>query len=169
MSSPTDSRLEWSMASQTFTPGCAVLHKCSTCQLHAHPAKTSSTCPEHALTCLDRASYAIYGTPQPVLESLASQASAQYDQAISLAKEQYAKASIAVAGTPKPAYEEALSSIESSYSESLSAASAKLDSILGHTTSITKLWTRPTQGTYESLSSVASVRLQQGLSEASAQ
>ena len=118
---------------------------------------------------LRRASYAIYGTPQPVLESLASQASAQYDQAISLAKEQFSKASVAVAGTPKPAYEEALSSIESSYSESLSAASAKLDSILGHTSSITKLWTRPTQGTYESISSAASVRLQQGLSEASAQ
>ena len=124
---------------------------------------------DHPLTHDHSASYAIYGTPQPVMESLASQASAQYDQAISLAKEQYSKASVAVAGTPKPAYEAALSSIESSYSESLSAASVKLDSILGHTSSITKLWTRPTQGTYESISSAASLRLQQGLSEASAQ
>jgi hypothetical protein len=117
----------------------------------------------------NRASYVIYGTPQPVLESIASQASAQYEQALSLAKEQYSAASIKVAGTPKPAYEEALSSIESAYSESLSQASLKLDSILGHTASITNLWVKPTQGTYESISSAASVRLQQGLSEASAQ
>ncbi|KIW04530.1 uncharacterized protein PV09_04284 [Verruconis gallopava] len=115
------------------------------------------------------ASYAIYGTPQPVLASIASQASAKFDEAVNLAKQQYSKASIEVAGTPKPAYEEAISSIESSYSESLSLASEKLESILGYTASITHLWASPTQGVYASVSSVASERLQQGLSKASSQ
>jgi hypothetical protein len=136
--------------------------------LSSHHAQLTSRI-EHNLTSHFRASYAIYGTPEPVLESIASQASAQYEDTISLAKEQFSKASVKVAGTPKPAYEEALSSIESAYSESLSLASAKLDSVLGHTASITNLWARPTQGTYESISSAASVRLQQGLGEASAQ
>jgi hypothetical protein len=109
-----------------------------------------------------RASYAISGTPQSVLESIAIQASAQDEEAISLAEEQYSKASAKVAGTPKPAYEEPLSSIESTYSESLSLASAKLDSVLEDAASITELWATPTQGTYESISSAASVSLQQG-------
>lgn len=123
----------------------------------------------HALTFTCSASYAIYGTPQPVLESLSSQASAQYSSAINLAKENYAKASVAVAGTSKSGYEKSLSAIDSSYSDSLSAAGVKLESILGHTLSITKLWAKPTQGTYESISSAASLRLQQGLAEASSQ
>lgn len=104
-----------------------------------------------------------------MLESIASKASAQYDEAISLAKAQYSKGSIAVAGTPKPAYEEALSSVESAYSDSLAAANSKLGSLMGHTASITNFWAKPTQGTFESISSAASIRLQQGLSQASAQ
>ena len=116
-----------------------------------------------------RASYAIYGTPAPVLQSLASQASAQYDEAIIFAKEQFSKASLAIVGSPKPAYEKTLSSIDLAYSDSLAAASAKLQSALAHTASITNLWAKPTQGTFESVSSVASARLQQALEQASSQ
>jgi hypothetical protein len=103
------------------------------------------------------------------LQSLAAQATSQYDEAKRLAAEQYSKASVAIAGTPKSAHEKALSSIESAYSDSLSAASVKFQSAMSYTASITSLWAKPTQGTYESISSAASVRLQEGLSQASAQ
>lgn len=116
-----------------------------------------------------RASYAIYGTPAPVLQSLASQASAQYEEAVNIAKNHYTQASGAIVGTPKPAYEEALSSLQSAYSGSLSDASVKLQSALGHTASLTNMWAKPTQGAYESISSAASSRLQAALSQASAQ
>jgi hypothetical protein len=76
---------------------------------------------------------------------------------------------VAIAGTPKPAHKKVLSSIESAYSDSLSAASVKFQSAMSFTASITSLWAKPTQGTFESISSVASVRLQEGLSQASAQ
>jgi hypothetical protein len=125
--------------------------------------------PNYQTNTTFRASYAIYGTPTPVLQSLASLASAQFDEAKSIAMEKYSQASVAIAGTPKPAHEEALSSIESVYSDSLSAASLKLQSALGYTASVTSLWGKPTQGTFESISSAAHVRLQEGLSQASAQ
>jgi hypothetical protein len=83
--------------------------------------------------------------------------------------EKYSKASVAIAGTPKAAHEVAFSSIGSVYSDSLSAASAKLQSALGYTASVASLWATPTQGTFESISSAASVRLQEGLSQASVQ
>jgi hypothetical protein len=100
---------------------------------------------------------------------LASQASAQYEEAVNLAMSQYTKASAAILGAPKPAYEEALSSLGSAYSGSLSGASLKLQSALGHTASLTNMWAKPTQGAYESISSVASSRLAAALSQASAQ
>jgi hypothetical protein len=103
------------------------------------------------------------------MQSLASKASAQFEEAKSIAMGQYSKASVAIAGTPKAAHEDALSSIQSVYSDSISAASAKLQSALGYTASVTSLWAKPTQGTFESISSLASVRLQEGLSQASAQ
>jgi hypothetical protein len=125
---------------------------------------------EQAITA---ASWAIYGTPTPVLQSLASRASSRYDEVASAAKDQYSvalsKASVAVSGTPKPAHEPILSSIEEAYLGSLSAASEQLHSALGYTNSISSFWARPTQGVFESISSVASSRLQEGLSQASAQ
>ncbi|TID23464.1 hypothetical protein E2P81_ATG03036 [Venturia nashicola] len=103
------------------------------------------------------------------VESLASQASAQYEQAVNIAKEQYTKASLAIVGTPKPAYEEAMSSLQSAYSGTLSDASVKLQSALGHTASLTNMWAKSTPGVYESIASAASSRLQAALSQASAQ
>lgn len=119
------------------------------------------------------ASYAIYGTPAPVIESLRAQASAQYDSAFKLAKEQYEEAKAAVSakisGTPKPAHEEALSSINDAYSSSIAAASAKLQDALKYTDSVKSYAAGPTQGAWESVSSIASSRLQEGLNSASAQ
>lgn len=79
------------------------------------------------------------------------------------------RASVQVSGTPKPVHEQMFSSIESAYSGSLNAASKRLQDALGYTESVTSMFSSPTQGVMESISSVASSRLAEGLSQASAQ
>ncbi len=85
-----------------------------------------------------------------------------------MAKEQYqlakSRVSVQVSGTPKPVHEQMMSSIEKAYSGSLAAASEKLQSALKYTESL-----QPTQGPMQAMSSIASSRLADGLSLASAQ
>ena len=85
-------------------------------------------------------------------------ASSHYSIAIS-------QVSAQISGTPKPVHEKMLSSVESAYSDSLARATAGLQAALAHTT----LLATPTQAPYESISSLASSRLAEGLSIASAQ
>ena len=59
--------------------------------------------------------------------------------------------------------------IENAYSDSVSAASEKLQAALKYTESVKSYAAGPTQGYFESVSSIASSRLSEGLSAASAQ
>ena len=133
----------------------------------------SSAASDRYQQAVTAAQWAISGTPTPVLQAFASKASGHFDQAVVAAQDQYSaalsQASVAVSGTPVPTHEAVMSSIEQAYSDSLSAASAQLHAALGYTNSVTSFLARPTQGVYESISSVASLRLQEGLSQASAQ
>ncbi|KAJ4295052.1 hypothetical protein N0V90_007060 [Kalmusia sp. IMI 367209] len=121
------------------------------------------------------ASYAIYGTPSPtaVIQTIRTHASSRYNEAVSLANEQFENAksqlSVLVSGTTKPAHETMLSMIEKAYSDSLAAASERLDAALQYTQSVKSYAAGPTQGYLESVSSIASSRLSEGLSHASAQ
>ncbi|KAL9112547.1 MAG: hypothetical protein Q9227_003118 [Pyrenula ochraceoflavens] len=127
------------------------------------------------------ASTAIFGTPTPATESLLSQASSLYSDAVRRAEEHYLHAkSIAsqqISGTPKPVHEQMLASIESAYSGSLEAASERLENAKSAaklpysslTDAASSAFATSTQGFLESVSSVASARLQDGLSSASAQ
>jgi hypothetical protein len=121
------------------------------------------------------ASYAIYGTPTPtaVYRTVQVQANSRYEQAISLANAQYSNAksqlSELVSGTPKPAHETMLSMIEQAYSDSKAAASDRLQAALQYTDSVKSYAAGPTQGYFESVSSIAASKLSEGLSAASAQ
>ncbi|KAF2104635.1 hypothetical protein NA57DRAFT_30080, partial [Rhizodiscina lignyota] len=118
------------------------------------------------------ASHAIYGTPPPLTASLASEASSRYVMATSMAAEQYeiarSRLSEQIHGESKPVHEEMLSSIESAYSGSLAQASKKLNEALKITDSVMNA-VYPTQGPLESISSMASAKLSEGLAEASKQ
>ncbi|KAK5291037.1 hypothetical protein LTR16_002372 [Cryomyces antarcticus] len=155
----------------------------------------SSVASERYARAVTAASYAIYGTPAAVGASLASQvtsvassvsapasftsgslaavASSRYAEAVNLASSHYSmaksRASVQISGTPKPVHEQMLSSIESAYSGSLSAASEKLRSALGYTATASSMLPSPSQRALESISSMASSRLAEGLSIASAQ
>ncbi|KAF2184083.1 hypothetical protein K469DRAFT_689432 [Zopfia rhizophila CBS 207.26] len=121
------------------------------------------------------ASYAIYGAPTPttIIKTVRIEASSRYNNAVSQAKEQYSNAksqlSELISGTPKPAHETMLSMIEKAYSDSVAAASEKLQAALQYTDSVKSYAAGPTQGYFESVSSVASSKLSEGLSQASAQ
>ncbi|KAK4980747.1 hypothetical protein LTR66_010373, partial [Elasticomyces elasticus] len=141
------------------------------------------------------ASYVIYGSPAPAGQSIVSQvssvavsissqigsfgggavsmASMRYDQAIDLAQNQYSVAksrvSVQAAETPEPVHERLYASIETAYSDSMSLAREKLDKALGYTATITGAVPTSTQAPLESISSIASVRLAEGLSIASQQ
>jgi hypothetical protein len=123
----------------------------------------------------NRASYAIYGTPTPtaIFKTVQVQANSRYNDAIRVANEQYTNAksqlSVLVSGTTKPAHETMLSLIEKAYSDSLAAASDRLNVALQYTDSVKSYAAGPTQGYFESVSSIASSRLAEGLSLASAQ
>lgn len=121
------------------------------------------------------ASYAIYGTPTPtaVFQTVQVQASSRYNDAVRVASEQLENAksqlSILVSGTPKPAHETMLSYFERAYSDSVAAANERLSAALQYTESVKNYAAGPTQGYFESVSSIASSRLSEGLSQASAQ
>ncbi|KAF1840131.1 uncharacterized protein K460DRAFT_203752 [Cucurbitaria berberidis CBS 394.84] len=121
------------------------------------------------------ASYAIYGTPTPtaIIRTVQIQASSRYNDAVRAASEQLENAksqlSLLVSGTPKPAHETMLSYLERAYSDSVAAASERLSAGLQYTESLKSYAAGPTQGYFESVSSIASSRLADGLSQASAQ
>ncbi|KAF1931480.1 uncharacterized protein M421DRAFT_98626 [Didymella exigua CBS 183.55] len=121
------------------------------------------------------ASYAIYGTPIPtaVIKTVQVEVSSRYSNAVSLASEQLENAksqlSILASGTQQPAYQTLLSGFEKAYSDSVAAASQQLQAALQYTESAKSYAAGPTQGYFESVSSIASSRLSEGLSQASAQ
>lgn len=114
------------------------------------------------------ASSIIYGTPTPITDSVASQASGAYSSAISIASENYEKArslvSAQISGEPVPAHEALFSSAQSVYSDSLAAANSNLQAAISAAS--TAIYGAP-PGALESMSSVAQARLQEGLSAAS--
>jgi len=137
------------------------------------------------------ASSVIYGTPTPVAQSIAAQASEAYNNALSQAALQYEQArsiiSQQVSGTPKPIHEEMYSSVENAYSHASVAANSRLqaalssastavygtptgtiESLFGAVTSALYATATPT-GALQSISSVASAKLAEGLSAANAQ
>ncbi|ORY12981.1 hypothetical protein BCR34DRAFT_282444 [Clohesyomyces aquaticus] len=121
------------------------------------------------------ASYAIYGTPTPtaIIRTVQIQASSRYNDAINLANEQYSNAksqlSELVSGKPKPAHETMFSMIDKAYSDSVAVASERLQFALQYTESVKSYVAGPTQGYFESVSSIASSKLAEGISVASAQ
>ncbi|KAL5434920.1 hypothetical protein PMIN07_008624 [Paraphaeosphaeria minitans] len=121
------------------------------------------------------ASYAIYGTPTPtaVIQTVRTHASSRYNEAVSIANEQFQNAksqfSVLVSGTTQPAHQTMLAMVEKAYSDSLAAASERLDAALQYTESVKSYAAGPTQGYFESVSSIASSRLSEGLSQASVQ
>ncbi|KAH7392422.1 hypothetical protein DE146DRAFT_140542 [Phaeosphaeria sp. MPI-PUGE-AT-0046c] len=141
------------------------------------PAVESATsvASERFAQAVTAASYAIYGTPTPtaVIHTVQVQVSSRYSDAVRLASEQFANAksqvSLLASGTPKPAHESLLAMIEKAYSDSVDAASDRLQYALQYTESVKSYAAGPTQGYFESVSSIASSRLSAGLSQASAQ
>jgi len=99
--------------------------------------------------------------------------SSRYSNAVSLASEQLENAksqlSVLASGTQQPAYQTLLSGFEKAYSDSVAAASSQLHAALQYTESAKSYVAGPTQGYFESVSSIASSRLSEGLSQASAQ
>jgi hypothetical protein len=114
------------------------------------------------------ASSIIYGTPAPITDSIASQATAAYSSALSVASENYENArslvSAQISGEPKPVHEELFSSAQAAYSDSVAAASSRLQAAVSAAS--TAIYGAP-PGALESVSSVAQSRLQEGLSAAS--
>ncbi|KAF2015601.1 hypothetical protein BU24DRAFT_181385 [Aaosphaeria arxii CBS 175.79] len=135
----------------------------------------TSVASEQFARAVTAASYAIYGTPTPtaVFQTIQIQASSRYDQVVSLANEQLSSAksqlSVLASGTTKPAHETMLSLIEKAYSDSVAAASERLQVALQYTDSVKSYAAGPTQGYFESVSSVAASKLSEGISAASAQ
>lgn len=135
----------------------------------------TSVASERFAQAVTAASYAIYGTPTPtaIIHTVQVQASSRYSDAVRLASEQFANAksqvSLLASGTPKPAHESLLAMIEKAYSDSVDAANDRLQYALQYTDSVKSYAAGPTQGYFESVSSIASSRLSAGLSEASAQ
>lgn len=105
-------------------------------------------------------------------DSILEQASDAYSSALSAASLNLDKAksiiSEQISGTPKPIHEEMLSSADSAYSGAIAAASSRLNAAGGSLSSISNS-AFPTQGSLESISSVASVNYQNALKAASSQ
>ncbi|KAF2124282.1 hypothetical protein P153DRAFT_138471 [Dothidotthia symphoricarpi CBS 119687] len=135
----------------------------------------TSVASEKFAQAVTAASYAIYGTPTPtaIFQTVQIGASSRYNEAVRLASEQLENAksqmSQIVSGTPKPAHETMLSMFEKAYSDSVAAASDRLQAALQYTNSVKSYAAGPTQGYFESVSSIASSRLSEGISQASAQ
>ncbi|KAB2110976.1 hypothetical protein AG0111_0g742 [Alternaria gaisen] len=121
------------------------------------------------------ASYAIYGTPIPtaIIKTVQIEASSRYNDAVTAASKQLenakAQLSLLVSGEPQPAHQTMLSYLEKAYSDSLAVASERLSNAMQYTESVKSYAAGPTQGYFESVSSIASSRLSEGLSQASAQ
>jgi len=98
-----------------------------------------------------RASYAIYGTPTPVLQSLAAQATSGYSAALSsisdfassrlseglsFASAQYTNAKIAVGATPEPWHHQYLSEAQKKYYEGIGLAHDQYSSYVSAASSV---------------------------------
>lgn len=105
-------------------------------------------------------------------DSILDQASNAYSSAIDAASLNLDKAksiiSEQISGTPKPVHEEMLSSADSAYSGAIAAASSRLSVAAASLSSISNS-AFPSQGSFESVSSVASVNYQNALKAASSQ
>jgi hypothetical protein len=112
------------------------------------------------------ASHAVYGTPAAFTESVASEARARYGDAVAIAKKQYEAAKSQLSkqakGTPEPVHKQMAASIEQAYSGSVFAAKERMNS------AVNALLPTPA-GAFESISSIASSRLSEGLDAASSQ
>ncbi|KAI4937845.1 uncharacterized protein J4E92_000458 [Alternaria infectoria] len=121
------------------------------------------------------ASYAIYGTPTPtaIIKTVQVEANSRYNDAVSAASKQFenakAQMSLLISGEPQPAHQTMLSYFEKAYSDSLAVASERLSNAMQYTESVRSYAAGPTHGYFESVSSIASSRLAEGLSQASAQ
>lgn len=105
-------------------------------------------------------------------DSILQQASDAYSSALNAASSNLDKAksiiSEQISGTPKPIHEEMLSSADSAYSGAIAAASSRLNAAAASLSSVSNS-AFPTQGSLESVSSVASVNYQAALAQASSQ
>lgn len=121
-------------------------------------------------------------TVSPALDAVASEASSHYAAAVKAAAKQYAQAksdvSAQVTDSPSPIHEQLFASAESAYSNAVAAANEKLQSVFGTTSqgyyesitsAIAAAIARPTPTGFEGVSAIASSRLSEGLSLASAQ
>jgi hypothetical protein len=141
------------------------------------PAVESATsvASERFAQAVTAASYAIYGTPTPtaIIRTVQIQASSRYSDAVRAASEQFENAksqiSLLASGTPQPAHESILSMMGKAYSDSVEAANDRLQVALKYTDSVKSYAAGPTQGYFESVSSIAASRLSAGLSQASSQ
>src|SRR4051812_7149376 len=96
-------------------------------------------------------------------DSLLDQANSAYSSAVNAASSHLEKAkkiiSEQISGTPKPVHEEMLSSADSAYSGAVAAASSRLSAAAASLPSFSGS-VIPTQGSLESVSSVASANYQ---------
>lgn len=103
-------------------------------------------------------------------DSILQQASEAYSAAVDAASSNLEKAkaiiSEQISGTPKPVHEEMLSSADSAYSGAIAAASSRLSAASVSLSSVSNS-AFPSQGSIESISSVASVNYQNALKAAS--
>ncbi|KAM3416609.1 hypothetical protein BST61_g8200 [Cercospora zeina] len=110
-------------------------------------------------SALTAASHAAYGTP--VTAAPLAAASSAYSSAAAEASKHYdgvkSRISAQISGTPKPVHQEMFESAQSAYSNALQAANSRYYSAF------------PTQGYLESISSLASSRLAEGVSAAQEQ
>ncbi|KGO73812.1 hypothetical protein PITC_035280 [Penicillium italicum] len=132
--------------------------------------KISSDASEKYSDAVAAASSVIYGTPTPVVQSLMGGASSVFSDSTDHAKVLYEIAKSQVLGqmaeSSAPAYAQLLASIESAYSGSLKYATDELESKLR---AVRATPTPSNAGPLAQISSIASSRLNQGLSLASEQ
>ncbi|OQD86894.1 hypothetical protein PENSOL_c083G07890 [Penicillium solitum] len=132
--------------------------------------KISSDASQKYSDAVAAASSVIYGTPTPVVQSFMGGASSAFADSTDQAKVLYEIAKSQVLGqmaeSSAPAHAQLLASIESAYSGSLKYATDELESKL-HAVRATP--TPSTAGPLAQISSIASSRLNQGLSLASEQ
>ncbi|CAG8928373.1 unnamed protein product [Penicillium salamii] len=132
--------------------------------------KISSAASEKYSEAVAAASSVIHGTPTPIVQSLVGEASSAFADSTAQAKVLYDIAKSQVLGqmaqSSAPAHAQLLASIESAYSGSLQYATEKLESNIN---AVRATQTPSSAGPLVQISSIASSRLNQGLSLASEQ
>ncbi|CAG7973856.1 unnamed protein product [Penicillium salamii] len=132
--------------------------------------KISSAASEKYSEAVAAASSVIHGTPTPIVQSLVGEASSAFADSTAQAKVLYDIAKSQVLGqmaqSSAPAHAQLLASIESAYSGSLQYATEKLESNIN---AVRATPAPSSAGPLVQISSIASSRLNQGLSLASEQ